>query len=309
MRRAVTQLNEAIHLEETYAPVHAALSSTYALSLYYKYDVGLPAYDLAALAFAEADRAIELDPELDAGYSSRGYMTGLVGADVDAAQADFDRAAQLAPNNPNAPSWSSRVLVQRGLIAEAYEQARRARDLDPLAAGRRMALLSVAFQLHNYDVVIEESRAAIQLQPELVIAISFEARALALTRRGRACLERELGVYDPVHALCLFTLGQETQAAALAAEAESSPRPACRTRITWTTWPCRTLPATTASLETQRARPARCGKRSKSPRRVSSRKSSLRNCSTRFVTTRTSARQSWKSVRLHSSGSRPNASD
>ena len=144
-----------------------------------------------------------------------------MGADVDAAQADFDRAAQLAPNNPNAPSWSSRVLVQRGLIAEAYEQARRARDLDPLAAGRRMALLSVAFQLHDYDVVIEESRAAIQLQPELVIAISFEARALALTRRGRACLGLELGVYDLVHALCLFTSGQETQAAALAAEAES----------------------------------------------------------------------------------------
>ena len=222
MRRAATQFNEAIRLEETYAPAHAALSSTYALALYYKYDIGFSPYDLAAMAFVSADRAIDLDPELANGYSSRGYITGLVEADVDAAQADFDRASELAPNNPNAPSWSSRVLAQRGLTDEAYAEARRARDLDPVQAGRRIALASLAFQLGDYEVVIEESREAIRLQPELALATSFEARALALTHEGSACLQLELGVYDLVHALCLFTSGRETEAAELVEAAESA---------------------------------------------------------------------------------------
>jgi hypothetical protein len=77
------------------------------LAMYYKYDVGVSAYDLAAMALRSADEAIELDALLADGYSSRGIITAQVGGDIDAAEADFARANELAPNNPNAASWSS----------------------------------------------------------------------------------------------------------------------------------------------------------------------------------------------------------
>ena len=222
MRRAATQFNDAIRLEPTYAPAHAALSSTYALSLYYKYDIGLSAYDLAATAFVSADRAIALDPDFGNGYSSRGFITGLVELDADAAQADFDRARAIAPNNPNAPSWSSRILAQRGLTDEAYAEARRARDLDPVQAGRRIALASLAFQLGDYDVVIEEAREAARLQPALALATAFEGRALALLRRGDECRRLDFGVYGLVRALCLHAGGEEQEAADLVRAAEAA---------------------------------------------------------------------------------------
>jgi eukaryotic-like serine/threonine-protein kinase len=222
IRRAVTQFHEAIRLDSTYAPAHASLSTAYALAIYYKYDIGLSGYGLAAEAYLSAGRAIALDPDFANGYSARGYITGLVGDDVDAAQADFDRAGDLAPNNPNAPSWSSRILAQRGLIDEAYAEARRARDLDPVQAGRRMALASLAFQLRNYEVVVVEAREAARLQPELWLARAYEARGLALMGQADECLEMELGVYEMVRALCLHQAGRLDEAAALAERAEAA---------------------------------------------------------------------------------------
>lgn len=208
MRRAVTQFRESLRLEPTYAPALAGVSSAYALALYYKYDLGVSAHDLAALSLLAADSAIALDPDFANGYAARGYIAALAEIDAAAAQADFDRATTLAPNAPNAPSWSSRVLAQKGRVEDAYAAARRARDLDPVQAGRRMALASLAFQLGDYEVTIRESREALRLQPELKLATAFAARALVLTGRGVECLGFDLGAYRLVRSLCLHAEGR-----------------------------------------------------------------------------------------------------
>lgn len=220
MRDAVGWFHEAIRLEPTSAAALSALSSAYALSLYYKYDVGLPAYELAARSLAAADSAVALDSSVANGYSARGYIRALLGIAIDEAEADFARAEQLAPNAPNGPSWSARILAERGLIDEAFREARRARDLDPLQAGRRTALASLGFQLGNYDVTIEEAREAYRLEPQLSLATAFEGRALALTGRGSECLRLDFGVYEVVEALCLHQLGRTAEARELVAEAE-----------------------------------------------------------------------------------------
>ena len=51
---------------------------------------------------------------------------------------------------------------------------------------------------------------------EVVQQVSYEARALALTGRGEECLDLELGVYDPVRALCLHSMGRHDEAERLA---------------------------------------------------------------------------------------------
>lgn len=220
MRSAIEHFREAIALEPTSAPALSALSSAYALSLYYKYDVGVPGYELAARALLAADSAIASDPGVANGYAARGYARALLGMEIDSAEADFARAEAIAPNAPNGPSWSARILAQRGRIDEAFAEAARARDLDPLQAGRRTALASLGFQLGRYDVTIEESREAYRLEEQLTLAMAFEGRALALTGRGAECLGIDFGVYDFVRALCLHQLGRTDEAAALIAQAD-----------------------------------------------------------------------------------------
>ena len=220
MREAVRRFREAIALDPGSAAAMSALSSAYALSLYYKYDVGLGGYQLAARSLAAADSAIELDPGVANGFSARGYIRALIGIEIEEAEADFARAEELAPNAPNGPSWSARILAERGLIDQAFSEARRARDLDPLQAGRRTALASLGFQLGRYDVAIEESREAYRLEEQLSLAKAFEGRALALTGRGEECLAIDFGVYELVRAICLYTLGRDAEARRLVADAE-----------------------------------------------------------------------------------------
>ena len=216
MRDAVDSFREAIALEPSSAAALSALSSAYALALYYRYDVGLPPYQLAARSLAAADSAITVDPDVANGYSARGYVRALLGVEINAAEADFARAEQLAPNGP---SWSARILARKGLIDEAFREARRARDLDPLQAGRRTALASLAFQLGNYEVSIEESREAYRLQPRLSLAKAYEGRALALTGGSAECLALDFGVYELVRALCLHQFGRLEEARAMVEEA------------------------------------------------------------------------------------------
>jgi serine/threonine-protein kinase len=217
---AVTRFSQALALEPGSAPALAALSSAYALALYYKYDVGLSSYELAGRSLATADAAIVADPEYANGYSARGYVRALLGIEIDEAEADFDHAILLAPNAPNAPSWSARILARKGQVAEAFKAAQRARDLDPLQAGRHTALASLSFQVGMYDITVASSREAYRLEESLTLAKAFEGRALALLDRGSECLELELGVYQVVRALCLYRMGRESDALEIVREAE-----------------------------------------------------------------------------------------
>lgn len=215
MREAVASFQQAIVLEPGSAAALSALSSAYALTLYYKYDVGLSGYELAARSLAAADAAIALDPRTANGYSARGYIRALLGIDLEGAETDFAQAEALAPNAPNGPSWSARVLAGKGLVDEAFSEAERARDLDPLQAGRRTALASLGFQLGRYDVTIEEAREAYRLESQLSLAKAFEGRALALTGRSAECLGLDFDVYELVRALCLEAGGRSDEARAL----------------------------------------------------------------------------------------------
>ncbi|MGY8777676.1 MAG: protein kinase domain-containing protein [Longimicrobiales bacterium] len=219
MQEAVARYRMAISLEPTSAAALAALSSAYALSLYYKYDVGLTGYELAARSLSAADSAIALDPGVANGHSARGYIRALLGIDIPGAEADFARAEELSPNAANGPSWSARILAQKGFVDEAFAEARRARDLDPLQAGRRTALASLGFQLGFYDVAIEEAREAYRLEDQLSLAKAFEGRSLAITDRGNECLTLDYDVYDVVRALCLHAESRNDEAEQLVAEA------------------------------------------------------------------------------------------
>jgi len=221
MREAVRWFREAIELEPTSAVALSSLSSAYALAVYYKYDVGLSSYELAARSFVAADSAIAVDPDEANGYAARGYIRALLGIEIDEAEADFERAEELAPNAPNAPSWSARILARRDRVDDAFAEAARARELDPLQAGRRTALASLGFQLGAYDVTIDESREAYRLEPRLELAKAFEGRALALTGRAAECLELDFEVYELVRALCLHVAGREAEARELVEEAEA----------------------------------------------------------------------------------------
>lgn len=215
LRRAIELFEHSIREDSTYAPAHADLSSAYALALTYRYALDVDEYEAAALAVSAAERAIQLDPMLATAYSARGYAGAILGADPDDVSADFGRAAEIAPNDPRIPSWSTRGLAQRGEFDEAIQEARRAVDLDPVVPSRHMALAHLSLHLGDYDQAIEAAARATRFQPELVLGRAIGARAQLLKGQAEVCVAAELGPHDVIRATCLWQIGRRDEASAI----------------------------------------------------------------------------------------------
>ena len=213
LRRSMDLFETALHLDSTYAPTYAALASAYALSVTYRYRVGSGAYEAAGTALAMADRAIELDPDLAAAYSARGYAASFTLAPMEDVRADFDRALELRPNSPDGPAWLGHLLVREGRFDEALRTARRAVRLDPMAASRRISLSYEALRDRRYSVVLEETQIARRLSPALYLPRELRGIALLLNGRTEECAQLDLGPYEALRATCLHEMGQETEAA------------------------------------------------------------------------------------------------
>jgi serine/threonine-protein kinase len=212
VRRSIDLFWTSIRQDPDYAPAYASLSSAYALALNYRYDIGVDAYTAAGLSLALGDRAIELAPNLAAGYASRGYIRVLAGAPAEIAAQDFDRAAELQPNAPNIPSWSARVHTLQGRVDEAFREAVRAAELDPMHPGRQIAVAYQALHVGRYPEAIEYADHALDIEPELMLPRAIKARALVLQGRADECLEMDLGAHAGTRALCLWESGLERRA-------------------------------------------------------------------------------------------------
>jgi serine/threonine-protein kinase len=215
LARAITWFEQALQQDSGYARALADLSTAHALSLTYRYELGLGGYEAARLALSLADRAIEADRNLAAGYAARGYIRALSNAPVADVANDFERARQLQPNAPSVPRWSARVLAMTGQLDSALAETRRAVDLDPYSAFPRIAVSLWSLQTGRYAESIEQAERAIALEPDLMLPRAIKARALLLTGQSQQCAQMDLGPHAVIRAMCLRQLGSHAEAAAL----------------------------------------------------------------------------------------------
>ena len=215
IQRAIASFDEALVLDPDYAVAYAGLSTAYALSLTYRYDLGIDGYRAAGIALALAERAVALDSGLAAGYTGRGYISAIANAPAGDVVADFEYAASLQPNAPAIASWSARVLAKMGKTVEAFSESQRARDLDPLSASRRVGVAYWALRLGEYDMAVSESEVALAVEPELMLPRALAARAHLLNGNAAACEAMELGPHAVLRAMCLRQLARGNEATAI----------------------------------------------------------------------------------------------
>jgi TolB-like protein len=217
LTRARTAFRAALALDSAYAEAYAGLSNVYALSLAYRYQIGVDGngYRSAGLALAMANRAIELDPDLADGYAARGYLASRSYAPVAQVASDCRRAIDLEPGAADVLSWCARVLNQRGEVDAALQAAEQAIALDPQNAGRRLALAYAALARGLYDRAADEAHLAGELEPELMLPRAIEARADLLVGRPDRCAAMQLGPHAGLRATCLYAMGQQEEATSI----------------------------------------------------------------------------------------------
>jgi adenylate cyclase len=212
LNNAIYKFENALELDQSHAPAHAALASAYSLALFYRYDVELDGYTIAAKALKSANKAIELDRNLPDGFTARGLLGFNIGHSPNSIAADFDRAEQLSPNSARNPSWRSLVQAQLGNSDIALAEAARAVELDPLSPARQIAVATVAFELGRYEQAIAASRIATALEPKIIYGRAIEARSQILAGRPEQCANLMPRAYRALRATCLAAVGRNDEA-------------------------------------------------------------------------------------------------
>jgi TolB-like protein/DNA-binding winged helix-turn-helix (wHTH) protein len=165
---------EAIRKDPTFAPAYVGIARTYS-------DMGTlmggaPPGEVRPKILAAASKALQLDPDIAEAHA-------LI-ADVyqkqwrwSAAEAEYQRALELKPNDAAAQMAFAKWLVARGRTDEAIARARRGRVLDPLGIPG-LEIGWVLFCARDYNGAIHEMRSMLALHPDLAVALWYLGFAL-----------------------------------------------------------------------------------------------------------------------------------
>jgi TolB-like protein len=164
LRTAVEQYAKATQLDPKYAAAWAGQSFAWTVLAESDSDsnAAAQAYDKARTA---ANTAVSLAPGLAMTHLARGYL--LLAADLDwvGAQAEYQRAAQLAPNDSKALFGLGNLAAILGDPRRAVQLTRRALGTDPLHADWYNSLSLYLIALGRLDEAQAAVDRAIEFQP------------------------------------------------------------------------------------------------------------------------------------------------
>jgi len=128
-REAIEAYHKAINLDPHYAEAYADL----ALAEFYLADQTGDG-DMGTLAEQTAQKAVDVDPSLAIGYSTRGVLREGRHFDWDGAKADYTQALALEPTNSRALERYGSLLLEVGRTDEAVAMFVKAMEQDPLSS-------------------------------------------------------------------------------------------------------------------------------------------------------------------------------
>jgi serine/threonine protein kinase/Tfp pilus assembly protein PilF len=172
IQRGIEYLSQAVALDPNYALAHAALAEAYFTNTNFPSEPREP----AEMSRAAAKRALEIDDSLAEAYVPLALVKAYYDWDWAGAEKDFRRAIDLSVGNAWIRDWFGWFLLSRGRHTEGLTQARRAVELDPLAAPIVWDLGLHLYVVGQYDAAIEQFDRAISLDPALSSPYLFKGQ-------------------------------------------------------------------------------------------------------------------------------------
>jgi TolB-like protein/Tfp pilus assembly protein PilF len=183
LRQAITQYEAATKVDPRYALAWAGMSHTWT-GVGVTFLSGQEAQQAYLKARTAANTALKLDPNLAAAHVARGYMLLIADFDWVGAQAEYQRAEQLAPKDGASLFYLGNVSATLGRPEQAVVLTRQALATDPLHVNWYHWLATYLWGLGRLDEAAAASRKAIELQPA---AVTYHARLATIEiERGDA---------------------------------------------------------------------------------------------------------------------------
>jgi TolB-like protein/Flp pilus assembly protein TadD len=174
--KAITLFKRSIEIDPTYAPPYAGLADCYELLGSAPYSTLSPK-EAFPQAEAAARKALELDPTLAEAHVPLGYSELVYEWNLPEARKEFDKALQLRPGYATAHQFYGYYLTAMGKLDDAIVERKKAVDLDPISPLLNSALAEAYYHARRFDVTIDESHKALELDPGYAIALVNIGRA------------------------------------------------------------------------------------------------------------------------------------
>jgi tetratricopeptide (TPR) repeat protein len=136
-----------------------------------------------AKAKEAAAKGLQLDDSLAETHASMGHILHNYDWDFEAAEREFRRAIELNPNYAIAHHWYSHYLMQLGRTEESLQEAKLAKELDPLSPFVNNGLARQYYLSRQYDKAIEQCKIGLQIDPtylpaRIQLALAYEQKGM-----------------------------------------------------------------------------------------------------------------------------------
>jgi TolB-like protein/Flp pilus assembly protein TadD len=185
---AATLFQEAIFLDPEYAAAWAGLAQALQELVGWHYR---PEKEVWPQARQAAEKAVELDPGLTEALLALGDLQRME-RQYEEGEQTFLKAIQLSPGSADAHGRYSDLLRDAQRFEESMVEIRRAVELDPHLMRIRESLLQNIYFGRDFDAVLEEAAAVLELEPGAAGAWYWTSLAHALKGEFNKAVEAML---------------------------------------------------------------------------------------------------------------------
>ena len=180
LQRSIRYFQQAIALDDRYAPAYAGLANSYLLSAGW---LNLKPSDAYPKARAAALHALELDENLAEAHSMLAETENEYYWKWAEADFEFRRAIELNPNSALSHKSYAEFLMHAGRNQEAISEIEHARDLDPLSLIVNSLVGLVYLNAGQPNRAVEQCEKVVELDPQFAPGHYFLGEALLRLQR------------------------------------------------------------------------------------------------------------------------------
>jgi TolB-like protein/Tfp pilus assembly protein PilF len=136
-----------------------------------------------------AEKALELEPELAEAHTARGKVLGWYDWEFGAGELALRRAVGANPNYAEAHWALGSLLPTTGHMKEALKEVQTAQMLDPLSPVTAYWHARFLLYARRAEEAIEESRRALNLDPDFAYGLAILGRAQLLEGKGQEAVD------------------------------------------------------------------------------------------------------------------------
>jgi tetratricopeptide (TPR) repeat protein len=170
LTQAISYFQQAIEYDSSYAPSYAGLADCYALLGTAPY-TAMPPKQAFPKAKANAQKALELDPDLAEAHVSLGYIALVFDWNYSESEKQFRKALDLRPDYAPAHQYIAYYLTAMGDVDQAIAEQKRAASIEPRSPLFNTAVGEAYYQARRYKESIGPSQQALAIDPHYADAI------------------------------------------------------------------------------------------------------------------------------------------